>query len=199
MLLASLSQINAFRSKRQAFLIANGADTFLKNPLNTQFRCVKTGYFADIDNNCQMYHVCVVQPESNGKSIIRQYSFVCGNGTIFNQLTLTCSDPEESLPCEDSPKYYKLNNKIGERDTWIHNGNDWEEGLESDENENENENENSRDIDNSFGENDNFDDYFGAPIERSMSVVESNNSNPVDDPGLFVYTRSRSRNYGIVN
>ena len=187
------------RNKRQAFLLANGADTFLKTPLSTQFRCVKTGYFADIDNNCQMYHVCVVQPESNGKSIIRQYSFVCGNGTIFNQLTLTCGDPEESLPCEDAPKYYKLNNKIGERNTWIHNGNDWEEGFESEDATSDNlnnDNDRFRDEDDGFGERD---DYLGSPAERSAVVVETDGSNPVNEPGFYVLRRSRLGSYGFVN
>ena len=112
------------------YLLPTDAVNFLDSPLKTQFRCVKTGYFADIDNNCQMYHVCVVQRKPTGHQVIRQYSFVCGNNTLFNQLTMTCDDPQESLPCEDAPRYYNMNRKVGEPNTLFHTGNDY---IEEDE------------------------------------------------------------------
>jgi len=89
----------SYACAQSRFLLPTDAETFLKEPIKTQFRCARTGYFADIDNNCQMYHVCVVQKKATGHETIRQYSFVCGNGTIFNQLTMNCDDPDESLPC----------------------------------------------------------------------------------------------------
>ena len=39
-----------------------------------------------------------------------QYSFLCGNETIFDQATLTCNYPVDSLPCEDAEAMYSLKN-----------------------------------------------------------------------------------------
>ena len=129
--LANIGLLPLSRVKRQSnFLLPTDANTFLKAPMKTTFRCVRTGYFADIDNNCQMYHVCVVQEKATGHKVIRQYSFVCGNGTMFNQLTMNCDDPNESLPCEDAPRFYRLNDKIGNKEEPLHNGDDWESDAE---------------------------------------------------------------------
>ena len=76
-----------------------------------------------------MYHVCVKQRKATGHEVVRQFSFVCGNGTIFNQLTMICDAPDESIPCEDAPKFYRLNSKFGHPDVPLHHGNDWEEGY----------------------------------------------------------------------
>ena len=35
-----------------------------------------------------------------------KYSFVCGEGTVFDQQTLTCNFPEDAFPCEESPSLY---------------------------------------------------------------------------------------------
>ena len=35
-----------------------------------------------------------------------KYSFVCGEGTQFDQQTLTCNFPEDAFPCEESPSLY---------------------------------------------------------------------------------------------
>ena len=37
-----------------------------------------------------------------------KYSFVCGNGTVFDQEALVCNYPENALPCEDSNQLYGL-------------------------------------------------------------------------------------------
>ena len=39
-----------------------------------------------------------------------QFSFVCGNQTIFNQESLTCAFPEDSLACADAASLYDLSN-----------------------------------------------------------------------------------------
>ncbi|CAL4190493.1 unnamed protein product, partial [Meganyctiphanes norvegica] len=62
----------------------------------TTFSC-KTGYpagiYADVDAGCQVWHIC----EADG----RQHSFLCPNGTIFNQQLLTC-DWWYNVHCEYS-------------------------------------------------------------------------------------------------
>ena len=43
------------------------------------------GYYADPDMGCQGYHICL-----NQGSGARRVSFLCPNGTVFNQALLTC-------------------------------------------------------------------------------------------------------------
>ena len=36
------------------------------------------------------------------------WSFICGNGTIFDQQILTCNYPQDSLPCDQAEAFYNL-------------------------------------------------------------------------------------------
>merc|ERR1712083_868111 len=57
---------------------------------STSFDCqgrVNGGFYSDEEAFCQMYHMCVAEPAGSYK----KYSFLCPNGTIFNQETLVCS------------------------------------------------------------------------------------------------------------
>ncbi|XP_053207425.1 U-scoloptoxin(01)-Er1a-like [Panonychus citri] len=110
------------REKRQAntLLLPDGIEFILNAPLVSKFRCEAAGYYADIDNNCQLFHICDASTNPRGVAEIRQYTFACGNQTIFNQLTLTCSTPEESIPCEIAPQFYAINSKLGLEKTPLH-------------------------------------------------------------------------------
>lgn len=44
------------------------------------------GYYADVETGCQQYHVCLNRENSDLK-----VSFLCPNGTIFDQEFLTCA------------------------------------------------------------------------------------------------------------
>ncbi|CAB3223093.1 unnamed protein product [Arctia plantaginis] len=44
------------------------------------------GYYADVDNECQVFHVCVPTQTPSGRNITYRYSFICPNETIFNQV-----------------------------------------------------------------------------------------------------------------
>ena len=49
------------------------------SPPDTSFTCAdKEGLYSDPESECQAWHVCL-QPD-------RQWSFLCPNGTIFNQV-----------------------------------------------------------------------------------------------------------------
>lgn len=63
------------------------------------------GYYADVANNCQIFHVCA-PPEG-------QYSFFCPNQTIFDQRYMVCSDPSDAVPCNEAENYYALNQNFG--------------------------------------------------------------------------------------
>lgn len=54
----------------------------------TSFSCDgKTpGYYADVETRCQVFHICI--PDSDGKNM--KQSFLCGNGTLFNEPLNVC-------------------------------------------------------------------------------------------------------------
>ncbi|XP_065225663.1 uncharacterized protein LOC135849249 [Planococcus citri] len=72
----------------------------------TTFNC-KTqrykGFFADPETKCQVWHYC----DLNGG----QASFLCPNGTIFNQAALTC-DWWFNVKCAATPQLYVLNERL---------------------------------------------------------------------------------------
>ncbi|CAM1292930.1 Uncharacterised protein g590 [Pycnogonum litorale] len=71
------------------------------------------GYYADMDNNCQVYHVCNPIHDMTGQVVMMQhYSFVCGMKTVFNQQTMTCTDPFMAPPCKSAESYYSINDKF---------------------------------------------------------------------------------------
>lgn len=49
-----------------------------------------------------------------GKQDIQHFMFFCGNQTIFDQSTLTCSHPEQAVPCNLAPMFFDVNDNIGQ-------------------------------------------------------------------------------------
>jgi len=55
----------------------------------TAFSCegqVNGGYYADSEAQCQVFHICAANAEGG----LAKYSFLCPNGTIFNQEYFIC-------------------------------------------------------------------------------------------------------------
>ncbi|XP_066950735.1 pro-resilin-like [Macrobrachium rosenbergii] len=80
---------------------------------NTGFSCDAQnvpGYYADTDGQagCQVFHICQDRP--NGRR--QQDSFLCPNGTIFNQQYLVC-DWWFNFDCADAEDFYSVNEQIG--------------------------------------------------------------------------------------
>jgi len=74
----------------------------------TAFSCdglVFGGYYADPDYECQAYHVCLQDPVDY--SILYPVSFLCPNGTIFNQELFNC-DWWYNVDCAASTGLYGL-------------------------------------------------------------------------------------------
>lgn len=46
---------------RPSFLLAAGSQSILSSPVRTSFSCIGRdyGYFADVENNCEIFHICV--------------------------------------------------------------------------------------------------------------------------------------------
>ncbi|QQP52929.1 Putative LOC100898776 [Caligus rogercresseyi] len=92
-----------------AYQLPADADLILDAPISTSFSCdgQAYGYYADVDNNCQIFHVCLPIEDDLGQIIeTAQYSFVCGNQTVFDQQTLTCNYPTDAFPCQEAPSLY---------------------------------------------------------------------------------------------
>ena len=70
------------------------------------------GYYADPEAECQVFHICT----SDGQGGLAKYSFLCPNGTIFNQNYFIC-DWWFNFDCAEAADLYSLNDDIAaERD-----------------------------------------------------------------------------------
>ena len=71
------------------------------------------GYYADPELQCQGYHVCLTPPNA---ATDRKTSFLCPNGTVFNQNYFIC-DWWFNFDCAEAENLYSLNDDIAaERD-----------------------------------------------------------------------------------
>ncbi|XP_055934222.1 uncharacterized protein LOC129963724 [Argiope bruennichi] len=98
----------ASRSKRAAYELPDGAELIV-GTVRTSFACSNDGYYADIENNCQIFHVCHTAVHADGKTEMQQWSFLCGNQTVFNQFSFSCSSYEDAIPCGSSGDFFYLN------------------------------------------------------------------------------------------
>jgi len=62
------------------------------------------GYYADVEQECQAYHVCLQDPIT--PDTLYPVSFLCPNGTIFNQEIFVC-DWWFNVDCEASTGLYE--------------------------------------------------------------------------------------------
>lgn len=77
---------------------------------STSFKCTgqKDGYYADVETRCQVFHVCTNVPDADPIKA----SFLCPNGTIFNQEVFVCQWWPD-VNCASSPQFFELNRNIG--------------------------------------------------------------------------------------
>ena len=86
-----------------------GADEILTSPFVDSFDCngLEYGYYADIDNNCEIFHICMpIRDETEQVVETKKYSFVSANGTQFDQEYLVCNHKDDAFPCEESAALY---------------------------------------------------------------------------------------------
>lgn len=97
------------------FVLPDGANIIVGD-IREGFSCEGKiyGYYADINNDCKIFHVCVPVLDAEGQpsqpALI--FSFFCGNGTLFNQENLVC-DHAENVDCSQSETYYSVNQEFG--------------------------------------------------------------------------------------
>lgn len=94
------------------FYIPEGVTSLHISAITSEFMCTKVGYFADVDNNCEIFHICQSFVDDNGLDVFNQYSFACNNGTVFDQLSLTCILKDQAIPCIYASLFYKDNFRL---------------------------------------------------------------------------------------
>merc|ERR1719493_552087 len=73
---------------------------------------VDGGYYSDPEAECQAFHICT----ADGAGGLAKYSFLCPNGTLFNQNYFIC-DWWFNFDCATAEDLYSLNDEIAaERD-----------------------------------------------------------------------------------
>lgn len=68
------------------------------------------GYYVDTEARCQVFRVCA-HTDLSGIG----FTFLCPNGTLFNQAYMVC-DWYYNVQCEGSEQYYGMNDVLGMRD-----------------------------------------------------------------------------------
>merc|ERR1712128_323328 len=68
---------------------------------------VDGGYYADPEAECQAFHICT----ADGAGGLAKYSFLCPNGTLFNQNYFIC-DWWFNFDCFTAEDFYSLNDEI---------------------------------------------------------------------------------------
>jgi len=109
--LSAASVVVAFAAPQSsgAYQLPADADVILGGEPVAAFSCENQpyGYYADVANNCQLFHICLPIEDDAGAVIeTAQWTFLCGNGTVFDQQTLTCNFPDDAFPCEESASLF---------------------------------------------------------------------------------------------
>ena len=76
----------------------------------TSFLCdgqVDGGYYGDPEAECQAFHICA----GDGTGGLTKYSFLCPNGTLFQQQYFVC-DWWFNVDCSTTEDFYSLNDEI---------------------------------------------------------------------------------------
>ena len=76
----------------------------------TSFLCdgqADGGYYADPESECQAFHICA----NDGNGGLTKYSFLCPNGTLFQQQYFVC-DWWFNVDCSLAEQFYSLNDEI---------------------------------------------------------------------------------------
>merc|ERR1712037_1092493 len=79
-------------------------------PPETSFSCdgqVDGGYYGDPEAECQAFHICA----NDGNSGLTKFSFLCPNGTLFQQQYFVC-DWWFNVDCSTTEDFYGLNDQI---------------------------------------------------------------------------------------
>jgi len=79
----------------------------IRDQLVDEFSCEGRpyGYYADIANECQVFHICQPVTYADGETETFKWSMICPEQTVFDQSTLVCAFPLDAIPCEESEAF----------------------------------------------------------------------------------------------
>ena len=79
-------------------------------PPETSFLCdgFIQGYYSDPEADCQAFHICARLSQDDP---LTKYSFLCPNGTLFNQQYFIC-DWWFNVDCSQAEEFYSLNEDV---------------------------------------------------------------------------------------
>ena len=104
----------AVATARMAYQLPSEAEFILRaGSYQETFTCEgrSYGYYADTDNNCEIFHVCLPIEDDTGAVVeTAHFSFLCGNQTVFSQDSLVCASEAEAFPCEEAASLYDASN-----------------------------------------------------------------------------------------
>ncbi|GAB6024864.1 hypothetical protein CHUAL_009978 [Chamberlinius hualienensis] len=106
--------------KRQAptaYVLPDGVELIL-GQINGGFSCEGRiyGYYADVNNDCRIFHVCLPVTLADGVQETHTFSFFCGNQTVFDQANLVCQHQDDATPCSQAEGFYSVNENFGKTD-----------------------------------------------------------------------------------
>ncbi|CAD7004076.1 unnamed protein product [Ceratitis capitata] len=107
--------------------------TSIRADITDSFSCDDKvyGYYADVENDCQIFHICLPVTYADGKENTFRWSFICPEETVFSQESFTCMRREDiAFSCEDSVNYYELNRNFGMTEVQNANSNNAEANEE---------------------------------------------------------------------
>ncbi|KAG7157376.1 U-scoloptoxin(01)-Cw1a-like [Homarus americanus] len=111
--LAVVLALASVATARMAYQLPADVELYMTAPIQSTFSCdnLPYGYYADVDNNCELFHVCFPVADEIGALVeTAHFTFACGNETLFDQETLTCAHRELAFPCSESRSLYELSN-----------------------------------------------------------------------------------------
>lgn len=65
--------------------------TAIRSDITDNFSCANKayGYYADVENDCQIFHVCLPVTFADGKERMYRWSFICPEETSFSQVWIS--------------------------------------------------------------------------------------------------------------
>ncbi|CAD7004827.1 unnamed protein product [Ceratitis capitata] len=98
-------QIHQGRRQVDGYIAGVDYPAYESVPKGLSFKCRNRlpGYYADTETRCQVWHWCLHSGH--------QYSFICPNGTVFNQAVRVC-DWWTNVNCPVAEQLYNNNDEL---------------------------------------------------------------------------------------
>ncbi|KAH9501577.1 hypothetical protein DERF_012418 [Dermatophagoides farinae] len=69
-----------------------------------------------------IFHRCHTAHNAGNRIQVLHYSFFCSDRLVFDQSTHTCRRRADAIPCETSPLFFDLNDRIGSDGPFLTHG-----------------------------------------------------------------------------